>query len=279
VGISLFGIPLGELTTLAVLIGCGGVITGVLAGLFGIGGGAIIVPVLYELFSLLGVPEDVRFQLCLGTSFAIIVPTTLRAYLSHRARGATLDAVLWQWALPSIAGVAIGSWIAAIAPAIVFKIVFVIFVNVLAFKIVFGRDSWRLGKELPGRVAMIAYGVFLGLIAALVGVAGGSLCTMVLTLYGKPIHNAVATGAGFGVPVTIAGVVGYMLAGWPHQAELPPLSIGFVSLIGFVLMAPISAFFAGYGVRLAHRLSKRTLELAFGAFLIAVSIRFIVSLL
>jgi len=275
----LFGVPPGELATLAVLISCGGVITGVLAGLFGIGGGAIIVPVLYELFRLLGVPEDVRFQLCLGTAFAIIVPTTLRSYLSHRARGATLDEVLWQWAPPSIAGVAIGSWIAAFAPAIVFKIVFVLFVNGLAFKIVFGRDSWQLGKELPGRVAMIAYGVFLGLIAALVGVAGGSLCTMVLTLYGKPIHNAVATGAGFGVPVTIAGVIGYMLAGWPHQAELPPLSIGFVSLIGFALMAPISAFFAGYGVRLAHHLSKRALELSFGAFLLVVSIRFIVSLL
>lgn len=273
------GIPLGALTKLAVLIGCGGVVTGLLAGLFGIGGGAIIVPVLYELFRLIGVPEDVRFQLCLGTSFAIIVPTTLRSYLSHRARGVTLDDVLWQWALPSIAGVAIGSWIAAIAPSIVFKIVFILFVNGLAFKILFGSERWQLGKELPGRAAMIAYGVILGLIAALVGVAGGSLCTMVLALYGKPIHNAVATGAGFGVPVTIAGVIGYMLAGWPHQAEMPPFSIGFVSLIGFALMAPISAFFAGYGVRLAHLLSKRKLEIAFGLFLVAVSVRFFVSLL
>lgn len=273
------GIPLGALTKLAVLIGCGGVVTGLLAGLFGIGGGAIIVPVLYELFRLIGVPEDVRFQLCLGTSFAIIVPTTLRSYLSHRARGVTLDDVLWQWALPSIAGVAIGSWIAAIAPSIVFKIVFILFVNGLAFKILFGSERWQLGKELPGRAAMIAYGVILGLIAALVGVAGGSLCTMVLALYGKPIHNAVATGAGFGVPVTIAGVIGYMLAGWPHQAEMPPFSIGFVSLIGFALMAPISAFFAGYGVRFAHLLSKRKLEIAFGLFLVAVSVRFFVSLL
>lgn len=273
------GIPLNELTFLAVLIGCGGIITGLLAGLFGIGGGAVIVPVLYDLFRILEVPDDIRFQLCLGTSFAVILPTTIRSYLSHRARGAALDQVLRQWALPSIVGVAIGSWIAAIAPAMVFKTVFVLFINVIAFKMLFGRESWRLGNELPGHSAMTVYGGFLGLVAALVGVSGGSLANMVLTLYGKPIHNAVATGAGFGVPVTIAGVIGYMIAGWPHQAELPPFSIGFVSPIGFALIAPISAFVAGYGVRLAHVLSKRKLEIAFGLFLFAVSIRFIISLL
>lgn len=273
------GAPLNDLAFLAALIGCGGIVTGVLAGLFGIGGGAIIVPVLYDLFRILEVPDDVRFQLCLGTSFAVILPTTIRSYLSHRARGAALDDVLRRWALPSIVGVAVGSSLAAIAPAIVFKAVFVLFINVIAFKMLFGRESWRLDDELPGRTAMRAYGGFLGLVAALVGVSGGSLANMVLTLYGKPIHNAVATGAGFGVPVTIAGVVGYMIAGWPHQTELPPLSVGFVSLIGFVLMAPISAFFAGYGVRLAHVLSRRKLEIAFGLFLYAVSIRFIISLL
>ena len=273
-----FGVPLSELGFLAVLIICGGIITGVLAGLFGIGGGTIIVPVLYDLFRLLEVPEDVRFQLCLGTSFAIILPTTIRSYLLHRARGATLDDV------PAATGAAIycggcdGAWIAAIAPAIVFKIVFVLFINVIAFKMLFAREDWRLGDELPASAAMIAYGGALGLIAALAGVSGGSLSNMVLTLYGKPIDNAVATGAGFGVPVTVAGVVGYMVAGWPHQAELPPLSIGFVSLIGFALMAPIAAFVAGYGVQLAHTMSRRKLEIAFGLFLVAVSIRFIVTL-
>jgi uncharacterized membrane protein YfcA len=275
----LFAIPTREIITLAMLVACGGVITGILAGLFGIGGGAIIVPVLYDLFRILEVPDQVRFQLCLGTSFAIILPTTIRSYLAHRARGAALDDVLRWWALPSIVGVAIGSWLAAIAPAIVFKTVFVLFINVIAFKMLFGRESWRFSNELPGHAAMAAFGGLLGLVAALVGVSGGSLANMVLTLYGRPIHNAVATGAGFGVPVTIAGVIGYMIAGWPHQAILPPLSIGFVSLIGFVLIAPISAFVAGYGVRMAHVLSKRKLEIAFGLFLYAVAIRFIIGLM
>ena len=275
----IFGVPLGELATLAALIGGGGIVTGVLAGLFGIGGGAIIVPVLYELFRILGVPADVRFQLCLGTSLAIILPTAVRSYLSHRAKGATLDDVLRQWALPSVVGVGIGAWIAATAPSLVFKIVFIVFINLIAFKLLFGRDSWRLGDHLPGRLAMSIYGGCIGLIAALVGVGGGSIATMVLTLYGKPIHQGVATGAGLAVPITIAGVIGYMIAGWPHQAEMPALSVGFVSLIGFALMAPISAFFASYGVRLAHAMSKRSLELAFGLFLAAVSLRFIITLI
>jgi uncharacterized membrane protein YfcA len=110
------------------------------------------------------------------------------------------------------------------------------------------------------------------------GIAGGSLSTIVLTMYGKPIHNAVATAAGLGVPITIAGALGYIAAGWPHEALLPPLSIGFVSLIGLVLMAPLSSLTAPYGARLAHRLSHRTLEFAFAIFLLLVSLRFVFSL-
>ena len=107
----------------------------------------------------------------------------------------------------------------------------------------------------------------------------GSLSTIVLTFYGKPIHNAVATSAGIGVPITVAGTVGYMLAGLPHLAQLPPLSIGFVSLIGVAVMAPISSYVAPYGARLAHALPRRALEIAFGLFLLAAAARFLVSLI
>jgi len=150
---------------------------------------------------------------------------------------------------------------------------------VIAVKMLFGRESWRIGNRLPGRMVMICYGLMLGLVAALVGVSGGSLCTMILTLYGVPIQSAVATAAGFGAPVTIAATLGYIIAGWRYQAQLPPLSIGFVSLIGFVLMAPISTYVASHGARLAHWLNRRTLEISFGIFLVLVSLRFIVSLL
>jgi uncharacterized membrane protein YfcA len=125
---------------------------------------------------------------------------------------------------------------------------------------------------------MTASGFTIGLASSLMGVSGGSLSNIVLTLYGKSIHNAVATSSGLGVPITIVGTVGYIVAGLPHEALLPPLSLGFVSLIGLVLMAPLSSLTAPYGARLAHRLSRRTLEIAFAIFLLLVSLRFLVSL-
>jgi uncharacterized membrane protein YfcA len=273
------GVPLSELLLLAALIIVAGFVTGILAGLFGIGGGALIVPVLYEVFRVLGVPEEVRFQLCVGTSIAIIVPTNVFSYFTHRGKGAVMMDVVRAWAVPAVIGVAAGSAIAAFAPGAVLKLAFVLIATVIAFKLLFGRETWRLGDDLPGSAAMAAYGVFVGLAASLMGISGGSVSNMILTLYGKPIHKAVATSAGLGVPITVAGTIGYILAGLPQQALLPPLSLGFVSLIGFALMAPVSSFPAPYGARLAHALSKRRLEIAFGCFLLAVCVRFAVSLI
>jgi uncharacterized membrane protein YfcA len=183
------------------------------------------------------------------------------------------------WALPSLAGVAIGALVAAFAPAPVFKIAFVIFAGFISARMLFGGDRWNLGTELPGRAAQSGYGFLTGLISSLVGVSGGSVSTTVLTLYGRSMQQAVATSAGIGVPITIAGTIGYILAGWSHMAQLPPLSIGYVSLIGLVLMAPVSSYTASYGVRLAHWLPRRKLEVGFGIFLLLVSLRFIVSLI
>jgi uncharacterized membrane protein YfcA len=273
------GVPLGELALLVAAVVVAGIATGILAGLFGIGGGAIIVPVLYEVFRALGVPEEVRMQLCVGTSMAIIVPTTVRSYLAHRAKGVVLEDVLRQWALPAAVGVVAGSAIAFVAPGAVFKLVFLTVVTVIALKLLFGRDNWRIADHFPGRVAMAGYGFLIGITSSLMGVSGGSLSNMIQTLYGAPLHNAVATSAGLGVPITVAGTIGLMIAGWPQQALLPPLSIGYVSLLGVAIMAPVSSFTAAYGARLAHRLSKRQLEVGFGAFLLLVAARFAASLL
>ena len=272
-------VSLSELLWLVVAVMAGGVLTGILAGLFGIGGGAIIVPVLYEVFRIIGVPDEVRMQLCVGTSLAIIVPTTIRSYLAHRAKGAVLHDVVRAWAVPAVVGVAAGSIIAAFAPSAVFKLAFVAVATFVGAKFLFGRDTWRIADELPGGAAMTGYGLLIGLASSLMGVSGGSVSNIVQTLHGKPIHNAVATSAGLGVPITIAGTLGYMLAGLPHQALLPPLSIGFVSLIGFAVMAPVSSLTAAYGARLAHATPRRRLEIAFGVFLLLVSARFIASLM
>src|SRR5947209_15798872 len=273
------GVPLGELAWLALAIIAGGLVTGILAGLFGIGGGAIIVPVLYEVFRVIGVPEEVRMQLCIGTSLAIIVPTTIRSYYAHREKGLAVQGIVRRWWLPALLGVGVGSIIAAFAPPAVFKIAFVVLASLIAGKLLFGRESWRLGDDLPPGPFGRALGFLVGLASALMGVSGGSMSNMILTLYGKTIHQAVATSAGLGVPISIAGTIGYVAAGLPQQSLLPPLSLGFVSLIGFALMAPVSSFTAPYGARLAHALSKRRLEVAFGCFLLAACIRFAASLI
>jgi len=273
-----FGVPLSELAWLVLLVIAGGVVTGLLAGLFGIGGGGIVVPILYEVFGVLGVPAEVRRQLCIGTSIAIIVPTNIRSFLTHRRQGAVLMDVVRLAAIPAVVGVAIGSAVAAFAPAAVLKIAFVMVASVISCKLLLGRNDWRLAADLPGRAAVMLYGFVVGLAASLMGISGGSISNMILTLYGKPVRQAVATSAGLGVPITIAGVLGYMLAGLPHQAVMPPLSIGFVSFVGFALMAPVSSFTASFGARLAHVLPPRRLEIAFGIFLLLVSVRFLASL-
>ena len=274
----ILGVPLSELFWLALAIVVGGVITGLLAGLFGIGGGAVIVPVLYEVFRILDVPDAVRMQLCVGTSLAIIVPTTIQSYLTHRAKGLVVPGVLRLWALPAVFGVVCGAAIAYFAPAAVFKIAFVVIATFIATKFLFAGDRWNLGTDLPGPLPMRLYGFIIGLTSSLMGVSGGSLSNIALTLYGKSIHQAVATSAGLGVPITIVGTLGYVLAGLHDRALLPPFSLGFVSLIGVVIMAPVSSFAAPYGARLAHRLSRRTLEIAFSIFLLLISARFLVSL-
>jgi uncharacterized protein len=270
-------VPLSELLWLALAVIAAGVLTGVLAGLFGIGGGAVIVPVLYEVFRVLDVPADVRMQLCIGSSLAIIVPTTVRSYFAHRAMGAVIPEVVRLWSPPAVLGVVVGSLVAAWAPGGLFKIAFVMFAAFVSAKMFIGRN-WSLGASLPGRPAQRGFGFLTGLVSSLVGVSGGSVSNAVLTLYGKPMHQAVATSAGIGVPITIVGTIGYIAAGWRFMPVLPPLSLGFVSLIGVLLVAPLSSIAAPHGARMAHRLSKRQLEIAFGVFLILASLRFIASL-
>lgn len=275
----MFGIPAGELALLALAIVIGGVLTGLLAGVFGVGGGAIIVPVLYEIFRILGVSEDIRVQLCVGTSLAIIIPTSIRSYLAHRARGTLPVGVLKSWIVPIMAGVIIGSIIAAVAPAPLFKSFFAIMAFLLGLKFLFAKDNWRISDTLPGRAMMAVYGLFIGFYSAMMGVGGGAVSTLILSLYGQPIHTAVGISAGVGVIISLVGTAGFIIAGLPFQALMPPLSVGYVSLLGVALMAPVSALVAPYGARIAHALSRRKLELAFGIFLWTIAFRFIVSLL
>lgn len=275
----LAALPWSELAYLIPALAVGGVLTGLLGGLFGVGGGGIMVPVLYEVFGAMGMDDAYRMQLCVGTSLAVIVPTSYTSYRTHKARGAVMPGILKAWVAPAIVGILAGSAIASVANGWVLQAAFVIVISALGTKSLIGRNDITIADRLPGPVGMTAYGVLIGLASSLVGISGGGIGTNILLLYGVPIHAAVATSAGIGMIVPIPGVIGYIIGGWRHMDALPPLSLGFVSVLGFVILAPIAAFIAPYGARLAHRLSRRKLEIAFGLFFLFVAARFLVALI
>jgi uncharacterized membrane protein YfcA len=280
------GLNPAELLQLALLLVAVGALSGFLAGVFGIGGGAILVPVFYECFRLAGVPLEVRMPLCIGTSLAIIIPTSIRSYRAHYARGAVDMEILRKWWLPVLVGVVVGSVTARYAPERLFKIVFVMVAWSAAVRLLLARESWKLGDDFPKGPLMRIYGFGIGLLSTLMGVGGGLFANLLMTFYGRPLHQGIATSSALAVLISIPGALGYVYAGWPAAAHYPdvaalqlPFAIGYVSLIGAVLVMPTSLWTAPLGVRAAHAMSKRTLELAFGCYLFIVGGRFVISLL
>lgn len=270
---------LSDLITLALLLAGGGALTGLLSGIFGIGGGAVIVPVMYALFGFLGVPEDVRMHLCIGTSLCAIVPTTWRSYRAHKARGAVDGVVIRRWAVPVLVGALLGAAIAAVISSEALRGVFAAVCGFNGLRFLLGRSDWRLGDELPGRAGMSAYGVFIGAVSALMGISGGQFIIMIMSLYNRPIHQAIATSAGLGIVTALVGTAGFMVSGLPHQDLMPFPSVGYVSLLGAALVAGLSVWTAPLGVRIAHAVSKRRLEMAFGVYLVLIALRFVWSLI
>src|SRR5579871_4728328 len=279
------GLDVRELVELALLLIGAGALSGFLAGVFGIGGGAILVPVFYECFRLAGVPLEVRMPLCVGTSLAIIIPTSIRSYRAHHARGAVDHEILRAWWLPILIGVLAGSVTARYAPEKLFKVVFVMVAWFAAVRLLSAKENWRLAGDLPKGPLMRVFGFVVGLLATLMGVGGGVFANVLMTFYGRPIHQAVATSAAIAVLVSIPGALGYVYAGRPVAARFPdvaalqmPLAFGYVSLIGALLVMPMSLWTAPLGVKAAHAMSKRMLEIAFGSYLFIVGGRFVLSL-
>lgn len=280
------GLSAAELVELALLLVFVGAVSGFLAGIFGIGGGAVLVPVFYECFRLAGVPLEVRMPLCIGTSLAIIIPTSIASFRAHYRRGAVDMAIIRLWWAPVIIGVVAGSVTARFAPERLFKVVFVCVAWSAATRLFLARDSWKLGDVMPTGSVMRIYGFFIGLLSTLMGVGGGLFANLLMTFYGRPIHQAIGTSSALAVLISIPGALGYVYAGWPAAARFPdvaalqpPLALGYVSLIGALLVMPTTLITAPLGVRAAHALSKRQLELAFGCYLFVVGGRFVISLL
>jgi len=272
------GVSAGELALLVAALLAAGLVAGFLAGLLGIGGGGVLVPVLYEIFRALEVDPAIRMHLTLGTTLAIIAPTALKSFSAHRARGAVDLGLLKRVAPWVVAGVVIGVLIATVSSGTTLKWVWAIVAGLVALKMALGREDWRLGDHLPPRPWPEFGAAAIGTLSTLMSIGGATFTVPLLTLYGFAILPAVATASGVGPLIALPGVVGYAWAGWGAE-NLPPLSVGYVSLIGLAIVAPLSVYAAPFGVRLAHNIPRRRLELAFAAFLAAVSIRFLIDLL
>jgi uncharacterized membrane protein YfcA len=272
------GMPLGEILGLAGALLAAGLVTGLLAGLLGIGGGGILVPVLYEVFGALGVDDAVRMHLAVGTSLAVIVPTSLRSFAAHRARSAVDLDLVKSMALWVVAGVGLGAVLARYANQDALKAIWVAAAGLISLKLFLGRQDWQLGDAVPGQPFRALYGGFVGLVSTLMSIGGGIFITALMTLYGQPMQRAVATSSAFGPIIAIPGALGFVWAGW-HAAGRPPGSLGYVSVLGALLIIPTSVLAAPLGVRIAHGISRRKLELAFATFLVVVGLRFLFSLI
>jgi len=265
---------MSELLPMLVLIAGIGAFAGVIAGLLGVGGGIILVPAFYFAFEGLGYGPEGLMQLCLATSLATIAVTSLRSVLAHHRRGAVDWDILKGWAL----GIGLGSILGVVAAnglrGQVLMVIFGVLGMIVGLYLAFGRASWRLGDTMPTGLRRAITGPVLGFLSVLMGIGGGSFGVPLMSLYGVPIHRAVATASGFGLMIAVPSVVAFLLV--PGMAEnRPPLTIGQVNLVGFVVVVAMTLITTPWGVRLAHAMDAKPLKRAFAVFILIMALNMI----
>jgi uncharacterized membrane protein YfcA len=256
---------------LVALLGAGAA-GGLLAGLLGVGGGIVIVPALDMALTLAGVDPTVALHVAIATSMATIVPTSISSSRSHAKRGAVDGAVIRRWSLPIVAGALLGALLASRVDARVLAGLFGIVALMAALKMLLPLDRLVLRRSLPGGVGGALVPASIGAVSAMMGIGGGTLTVPAMTLCGEPVHKAVGTAALLGLWISVPATLGYLAAGTAGN-EMPPWTVGYVSLPGFMVVAPVAWAVAPLGARLAHSLDRRRLSAAFGVFLMIVALR------
>ena len=259
---------------IAALVACG-LFSGFIAGLFGIGGGAVIVPVLILLFDALGYGESAA-HVAIATSLATIILTSARSVWAHHQRGAVDWAVVSGWAPWIVVGAVLGQLATGALSGGALRGIFGGLALILAAQLFFGRPDWRLADDLPAGAGRAGLGGLIGSLSAIMGIGGGTFGVSLMTLCGRAMHQAVATAAGFGVMIGLPGAVTAIVVGW-GRADLPPFSLGHVNLAAFALMSAFTVMTAPVGARLAHRLDARRLKKLFAILLAVVAIRLLLN--
>ena len=267
-----------EVALLLIALLTAGIIGGVLAGLLGVGGGIVVVPALEFVLEWYGVPSTFRMHIAVATSLAVIIPTSISSARAHHKRGTVDTALAKRWAPLLGIGSVIGVLVASQVSGPTLTAIFSAFAILVAVKMALPLDRKTITTAVPTTPAMGIVPTTIGAISSMMGIGGGTLTVPTLTLCGEPIHRAVGTSALFGLIISVPGAIAFIVAGWGNPL-LPPGSLGFVSLAGFILIAPTTVLCAPLGARLAHALSRRALSLLFGIFLLIVAVRMLVQAL
>lgn len=262
-----------DLALLAAGLVGAGLFAGFVGGLFGIGGGVVMVPVLFHLFGALGF-EGPNLHVAIATSLATIIATSVASLRAHRRVGAVDEAVLRAW-LPWVAGgAALGAVLAGQLSTGALALVFGGIGLVVAAQMVFAPERFRLAADLPVGLARAGIGASIGGASALMGIGGGAFGTMLMTLCGRPIHRAVATASGFGAAIGVPATLSYIAFGW-DAAGRPPFSLGYVNVPGFVALAILTTLMAPLGAKAAHRLPRLWLKRLFGVMFALIALNII----
>ncbi|MET0985229.1 MAG: sulfite exporter TauE/SafE family protein [Steroidobacteraceae bacterium] len=271
-------LPFPDLLIPGLLLLGASAVAGVVAGLLGVGGGIVIVPVFYHVFTLLQLDDDAKMKVAVATSLAGIIPTSLASMRAHFARGAVDTQLLRDWG-PWIAfGVLIGTVLAAYVRGAVLTGVFATVAILVAMQMAFTAEGTRIRDRLPAGASKSVIATLIGGISAMMGIGGGTLTVPVLSLSGYPIRRAVATASVIGLIIAIPGTIGFIVSGLnaPHR---PPLSVGYVNLAALAMTIPAMTLLAPVGARLAHSIDVNALRKAFAVFLAATAARMFYGLL
>ena len=267
----MFAFEISQLLPLFLLLLVIGALAGVIAGLLGVGGGIMLVPAFYYMFAALGYDSESLMQICVATSLATIVFTSIRSVLSHNKKGAVDWGILKAWA-PGIAiGAVLGVLIAREMRSVSLMVTFGILGALVGLYLAFGRQSWRLGNTMPAGIGRIVTAPVLGFLSVLMGIGGGSFGVPLMTLFNQSIHRAVATSAGFGVIIAVPSVIGFLMIGWDMPIK-PPFTFGLVNLPAFAIVVSMTLITAPLGVKLAHAMDPKPLKTAFAFFIMLMAL-------
>ena len=258
----------------AVLAAVGG-FAGVLAGLLGVGGGIVLVPAFFYLFTHLGYGGPEIMQVCLATSLATIVTTSPRSLMAHNRKGAVDWTILRTWAPGIAVGAVAGTLVVAQLRTPTLQAIFGGLALMVAAYLGLGRSSWRIAKTMPGGLGRAVLSPLVGFFSVLMGIGGGSFGVPVMTLCGMSIHRAVATASGFGLTIALPSVIGFLMV---DVAGAPPLTVGAVNLPSIAIVSLMTLLTAPLGARLAHGLQPGPLRKVFALFLASVAVNMLYKL-